>query len=63
MTELQQSRADYIEALERINKLEKENFDLLQRNFELQMKANMAECRASISEAMGSGLLRSMFTL
>jgi len=57
MTELQEARAKWLEAEERILKLQKENGDLLHRNYELQMKLYVAEAQAQCAQAMHEGFV------
>jgi hypothetical protein len=59
MTELQQARADYIAALEREQKLMRENADLQKQVFDLRMKLMSAEYQATISETCLKALVRS----
>jgi len=54
MTELQQARGDYIAALEREQRLTKENSDLHQKVYELTMKLTVLEFRAVTAEMLNA---------
>lgn len=63
MTELQQARADWLNAESRIVDLQRENQRLLQQNHELQMNLISMQCRATIAEAMSVGFAQTMLTV
>lgn len=63
MTELQQARADWLNAELRVVDLQRENQRLLQQNHELQMRLVSTQFRATIAEAMSTGLAQAMLTV
>ncbi len=60
MTELQQARADWLNAESRILDLQRENQRLMQQNHELTMKLICAEVRAMTAEAMATGTMQAL---
>ncbi len=61
MTDLQQARADWLDAESRLLKLHKEYSDLQQQFFELQMKCYVMEARAVSAEASMRGFMVGVF--
>jgi hypothetical protein len=56
MTDIQKARANWLDAESRILALQKENSDLAQRNYELQMKLSIAEMQATYLQSFSLGL-------
>jgi hypothetical protein len=62
MNDLQKARADWLDAESRCLKLQKENSDLGQRVFELEMKLVVSQARAESAEVMLTASVRAMLT-
>jgi len=62
MTDLQKARADWLDSESRCLKLQKENSDLGQRVFELEMKLMISQARAESAEIMLTASVRAMLT-
>lgn len=57
MDDLQQARADWLDAESRLTKLQHEYHELQRRMLELQMRLHCAEARAQCAESMHAGFL------
>lgn len=62
MTDLQKARAEWLDAESRCLKLQKENSDLGQRVFELEMKLAVSQAQTMAAETMLTASVRALLT-